>query len=64
MTEKTEILDSDDSAQTEEAPNSQSTSTRKPFIEPQVSFPIDVLETTTFFAAADSGIIPKAPQNH
>ena len=28
---------------------------RKKFIEPAVSFPIDVLEATTFFQSADSG---------
>ena len=28
---------------------------RKQFVEPAVSFPIDVLEATTFFQTADSG---------
>ena len=28
---------------------------KKPFVEPQVSFPIDVLEATTFFQLTDSG---------
>jgi hypothetical protein len=28
---------------------------RKEFVEPAVSFPIDVLEATTFFQLADSG---------
>ena len=28
---------------------------KKIFVEPEVSFPIDVLEATTFFQAADSG---------
>ena len=28
---------------------------KKKFVEPQVSFPVDVLEATTFFQAADSG---------
>ena len=31
---------------------------RKPFVEPEVSFPVDVLEATTFFQDADSGITP------
>jgi hypothetical protein len=30
-------------------------SRKKPFVEPEVSFPVDVLEATTFFVAADSG---------
>ncbi len=29
--------------------------TKKPFIEPQISQPVDVLEATTFFQVADSG---------
>ena len=28
---------------------------KKAFVEPEVSFPIDVLEATTFFQVADSG---------
>jgi hypothetical protein len=31
---------------------------RKPFVEPEVSFPIDVLEATTFFQLTDSGVAP------
>ena len=28
---------------------------KRAFVEPEVSFPVDVLEATTFFQAADSG---------
>ena len=28
---------------------------RKPFVEPAISHPVDVLEATTFFQAVDSG---------
>ena len=28
---------------------------KKPFVEPEVSFPVDVLEATTFFMQTDSG---------
>jgi hypothetical protein len=31
---------------------------KKPFVEPEVSSPVDVLEATTFFQAADSGSTP------
>lgn len=31
---------------------------KRPFVEPEVSFPVDVLEATTFFQDADSGITP------
>jgi hypothetical protein len=30
---------------------------KKPFVEPEVSFPVDVLEATTFFQAAASGVL-------
>jgi hypothetical protein len=29
---------------------------KKAFVEPEVSFPIDVLEATTFFQLTDSGV--------
>ena len=29
--------------------------TRKPFVEPTISSPVDVLEATTFFQAVESG---------
>lgn len=32
-----------------------STSAKKPFIVPEISVPVDVLEATTFFQAAISG---------
>jgi hypothetical protein len=32
-----------------------STSGKKPFVEPEVSVPVDVLEATTFQAAVTSG---------
>jgi hypothetical protein len=36
---------------------------KKAFVEPEVSFPIDVLEATTFFQLTDSGVVvpPPAP---
>ena len=30
-------------------------STKRPFVEPEISQPVDVLEATTFFQAVDSG---------
>jgi hypothetical protein len=29
--------------------------TKRPFVEPEISQPVDVLEATTFFQAIDSG---------
>jgi hypothetical protein len=37
------------------APPTVPAADKKQFIEPAVSFPIDVLEATTFFQLADSG---------
>ena len=36
----------------------EATESKKPFVEPEVSFPVDVLEATTFFQVADSGATP------
>jgi hypothetical protein len=37
------------------APNKDAHTRRKEFVEPEVSFPVDVLEATTFFQLTDSG---------
>ena len=37
------------------APQSELATNKKKFVEPEVSFPIDVLEATTFFVLTDSG---------
>ena len=34
---------------------------KRPFVEPEVSFPIDVLESTTFFQGTDSGAATPTP---
>ena len=39
----------------EKAQPAEAAMSRKAFVEPQVSFPIDVLEATTFFQLTDSG---------
>ena len=55
MIEKTEILSPPQLSEIEK--QEVAPAARKPFVEPEVSFPIDVLEATTFFVAVDSGII-------
>jgi hypothetical protein len=37
------------------------TARKKTFVEPEVSYPVDVLEATTFFQLADSGSAPPPP---
>ena len=39
----------------EKTQSAESTACKKTFVEPEVSFPIDVLEATTFFQLTDSG---------
>lgn len=56
MIEKTEILSPPQLSEIEK--QDASPASKKPFVEPEVSFPIDVLEATTFFVAVDSGVIP------
>jgi hypothetical protein len=34
------------------------TPAKKPFVEPEISLPVDVLEATTFFLPVDSGTTP------
>jgi hypothetical protein len=38
--------------------NPQTVNSKKPFIEPEISPAVDVLEATTFFQTADSGVTP------
>jgi hypothetical protein len=39
----------------EEVTPAERTAVKKVFVEPEVSFPVDVLEATTFFQLTDSG---------
>jgi hypothetical protein len=58
LIEKTEILSPSQLSEAEgqEAAPPKAPGPKKPFVEPEVSFPIDVLEATTFFQGADSGL--------
>ena len=39
----------------QEAEDASRAPARKPFVEPRISSPVDVLEATTFFQVVDSG---------
>lgn len=39
----------------EPEPTTATPVSKKPFVEPEISVPIDVLEATTFFQSVDSG---------
>ncbi len=61
MTTKTENLIPVQFSRVDEVENArpaEAAAVRRPFVEPEVSFPIDVLEATTFFQLTDSGVAP------
>ncbi len=39
-------------------PSREASALKKPFVEPEVSVPVDVLEATTFFQPVDTGGVP------
>jgi len=45
-------------SQTEEPEKPNAATSKKPFVEPEISVPVDVLEATTFFIPVDSGTTP------
>jgi hypothetical protein len=58
LTTKTENLIPEQLSQVKEfevSQASEATAGKKEFVEPEVSFPVDVLEATTFFQLTDSG---------
>ena len=57
LIEKTEILSPPQLSDTEGQEVVPATGQKKPFVEPEVSFPVDVLEATTFFVGVDSGVV-------
>lgn len=44
-----------DQPELEESLQTSPTVTKKEFVEPKISVPVDVLEATTFFQASDTG---------
>lgn len=58
MTNKTENLNPVQLQKVEDFETRQAAQTfgKKKFVEPEVSSPVDVLEATTFFQIADSGV--------
>jgi len=48
-------LEPGESGKNNETNDNQGTATKRSFIEPEISQPVDVLEATTFFQSLDSG---------
>lgn len=58
LTDKTEMISPPQLSEREgQEAVPAATGPKKPFVEPEVSFPIDVLEATTFFVGVDSGVV-------
>jgi hypothetical protein len=60
LKEKNEVMSSEQTAgQCESLMSQEVSAVRKPFVEPEISAPVDVLETTTFFqGGGESTVIP------
>lgn len=57
LTDKTEMIGPPQLSEREGQEAVPATGQKKPFVEPEVSFPVDVLEATTFFVGVDSGVV-------
>ena len=55
MAKQNEILNEENAGLKTEVLNKDLSDGKKPFVEPAISVPVDVLEATTFFQAASSG---------
>jgi hypothetical protein len=55
LAKQNEILKEENAGLQTEGIGPESVDLKKPFVEPAISVPVDVLEATTFFQAATSG---------
>lgn len=55
MIEKSESQKEMQAVNSSEDKGTECTATKRPFIEPEISVPVNVLEATTFLQAVDSG---------
>ena len=55
MVKQNEILKEENAILQTEGSGKEPSDRKKPFVEPAISVPVDVLEATTFFQAASSG---------
>ena len=58
MSEKNEVMNSEQTAGLREtAIPTETSAVKKPFVEPEISAPVDVLETTTFFQGGGESLV-------
>lgn len=55
MAKQNEIINEENAGLQHEGLGKEKSDPKKPFVEPAISVPVDVLEATTFFQAATSG---------
>ena len=55
MAKQNEIINEEQAGLKIEGSGKEATDRKKPFVEPAISVPVDVLEATTFFQASSSG---------
>ena len=55
MAKQNEIINEENAGLQNEGLGKEKSDFKKPFVEPAISVPVDVLEATTFFQAATSG---------
>lgn len=56
MAKQNEIRNEENAGLQTEGIGTESSDRKKPFVEPAISVPVDVLEATTFFQSATSGV--------
>jgi hypothetical protein len=58
LSDKNEVMSSEQTAgQFETATPAEASAVKKPFVEPEISAPVDVLETTTFFQGGGESLV-------
>ena len=56
MAKQNEIINEENTGLQNEGIGKELSDRKKPFVEPAISVPVDVLEATTFFQSATSGV--------
>lgn len=55
MAKQNEMINEENAGMQNESIGKELSDRKKPFVEPAISVPVDVLEATTFFQSASSG---------
>ena len=56
MAKQNEMINEEKAGMQNESIGKELSDRKKPFVEPAISVPVDVLEATTFFQASTSGV--------